>query len=86
MWSRNKKDFSRRFPNVVRALQALPGDTVLDGEIVVVNSDGQPSFSSLQNFGDGAAQILFYAFAAPVLAGADLCGKPLATRREIFAS
>jgi hypothetical protein len=27
--------------------------------------DGQPSFSSLQNFGDGAAAILFYAFEAP---------------------
>ena len=41
-------------------------------------------FSSLQNFGDGAAAILFYAFDAPVLAGADLRSKPLATRREML--
>ena len=76
LWSRNKKDFSRRFPHVARALQALPGETVLDGEIVAMNADGQPSFSSLQNFGDGAAAILFYAFDVPVLAGADLRSKP----------
>jgi hypothetical protein len=46
--------------------------------------DGQPSFGSLQNFGDGAAAILFYAFDAPVLAGADLRSKPLVTRREML--
>jgi DNA ligase D-like protein (predicted ligase) len=84
LWSRNKKDFSRRFSKVARALEALPADTVLDGEIVAVNDDGQPSFSSLQNFADGGAAILFYAFDAPVLAGADLRSKPLATRREML--
>jgi bifunctional non-homologous end joining protein LigD len=55
LWSRNKRDCSRRFPNVARGLEALPVETVLDGEIVAVISDGQPSFSSLQNFGDRAA-------------------------------
>jgi hypothetical protein len=44
---------------------------------------GQPSFGSPQNFGDRAAAILFYAFDAPVLAGADLRRKRLAARREI---
>jgi ATP-dependent DNA ligase len=84
LWSRNKRDFSRRFSTIARALEALPTDTVVDGEIVAVNGDGWPSFSSLQNFGDGAATILFYAFDAPVLAGADLLSKPLATRREML--
>jgi bifunctional non-homologous end joining protein LigD len=84
LWSRNKRDFSRRFPNIAQALGALPVDTVLDGEIVAVNGDGLPSFSSLQNCGDGTAAILFYVFDAPVLAGADLCGKPLATRRKLL--
>ena len=41
LWSRNKRDFSRRFSNVARALEALPVETVLDGEIVAVNSDGR---------------------------------------------
>src|ERR1700724_2231249 len=75
LWSRNKKDFSRRFTNVARALEALPIETVLDGEIVAVNGDGQPSFNSLQNFRGVAAAILFYAFDAPLIAGADLRSK-----------
>ena len=62
----------------------MPVETVLEREILAVNGDGQPSFSSLQNFRDGAAAILFYAFDAPVLAGADLRSKPLATRREML--
>jgi ATP-dependent DNA ligase len=86
LWSRNKRDFSRRFQNVARALEALPVETVIDGEIVAVNGDGQPSFSSLQNFGDGAAAILFYAFDVPVLEGLDLRSKPLATLARCFAS
>src|ERR1700730_3635257 len=45
--SRNNRDFSRRFPNVARSLEALPVDTVLDREIVAVNRDGQLSVSSL---------------------------------------
>src|SRR5580700_3466380 len=36
LWSRNKHDFSRRFVNVARALEALPVEPVLDGEIVAV--------------------------------------------------
>jgi ATP dependent DNA ligase domain len=84
LWLRNKKDFSRRFPEVSRALESLPVETVLDGGIVAVNGDGLPSFNALQNFGDGATAILFYAFDAPVLAGTDLRGKPLATRREML--
>jgi ATP-dependent DNA ligase len=36
-WSRNKKDFSGRFPKVCRALEALPAETVVDGEIVALD-------------------------------------------------
>ena len=49
-WCRNRKDFSRRFRNVGRALEARPNETVLDGEIVAVNGDREPSFGSPQNF------------------------------------
>lgn len=53
---------------------------------MAVNGDGLPSFSSLQNSGHGAAAILFDAFDVPVLAGADLRSKPLATRGEILCA
>src|SRR5580704_14402417 len=49
LWSRNKRDFSRRFREVTRSLEGLPADSVLDGEIVAVSDDGKPSFTALQN-------------------------------------
>jgi bifunctional non-homologous end joining protein LigD len=36
LWSRNQKDFARRFPNVVRGIAELPSDTAIDGEIVAL--------------------------------------------------
>ena len=40
LWSRNKKDLSRRFPNAARALEALPDETVLDGESSLLTAMG----------------------------------------------
>lgn len=82
LWSRNRKDFSRRFRQVHRALEALPEDTVVDGEIVAVDGDGRPSFNHLQNFARASGEVVFYVFDAPVLGGENLCRAPLEERRE----
>src|SRR5689334_223715 len=62
LWSRNHKDFSRRFREVASALLELPSDTVIDGEIVALDQNGKPSFNLLQGFGGEAAMIVLYAF------------------------
>jgi bifunctional non-homologous end joining protein LigD len=50
--SKNGKDFSRKYPQIVQALaRALTMDTVLDGELVAFDDDGRPSFNALQNSG-----------------------------------
>ncbi len=79
LYSRNGKDLSTRFPSVTRALEALPDETLIDGEVVAVDEHGRPSFSSLQNF-DRAP--VFYAFDLPALAGEDLKRRPLDERRK----
>jgi DNA ligase D-like protein (predicted ligase) len=82
--SRNGKNFSERFPTVTRALNRLPDETVIDGEIVAVNEDGVPSFNLLQNFGGVEHTILFYAFDLLLLAGTDLRSRPLEQRRALL--
>jgi bifunctional non-homologous end joining protein LigD len=50
--SRNHNDLSASFPEVVRALRALPLDRVLlDGEVVALDEAGRPSFQRLQQRG-----------------------------------
>src|SRR5438105_12377807 len=61
LWSRNQKDFTRRFPDIVKGIRELPNDTVVDGEIVALDENGKPSFNLLQGFGSAQA-IVLYAF------------------------
>ena len=81
--SRNGKNFSERFPTITRALNRLPDETVIDGEIVAVNEEGLPSFNLLQNSG-AEHTILFYAFDLLILAGTDLRSRPLEQRRALL--
>ena len=39
--SRNDKDFNTRYPAVLKALLAMPDETVIDGEIVALDEFGK---------------------------------------------
>jgi len=45
---RSGEDATPLFPEVVKAVEMLAGDAVLDGEVVVLAPDGAPSFQALQ--------------------------------------
>jgi len=45
LWSRNQKDFTRRFRHVTKAIADLPNDTIIDGEIVALDENSKPSQS-----------------------------------------
>ncbi len=60
--SRNDNDFNARYPQIAKALAALPDETVIDGEIVALDELGKPSFNTLQNYGTAGAPLHFYAF------------------------
>jgi hypothetical protein len=46
--SRNLKDLSHAFPELVQAGHDLPLDTLVDGEIVIADADGRSNFGALQ--------------------------------------
>jgi ATP-dependent DNA ligase len=84
--SRNDKDFSSRYPAIVKALSAMPDGTVIDGEIVALDESGRPNFNVLQNSSSSQTPILYYVFDVMVLAGQDVMPEPLKCRRELLRS
>src|SRR4051812_42183869 len=49
MYSRRGNRLNQRFPGLPDALNFLPANTIVDGEIVALDSAGRPSFATLQN-------------------------------------
>ena len=82
--SRNQRDFAPLFPTLVQALERLPQDTIVDGEIVALKASGQPSFNLLQNHRKDTQTIVFYAFDLLMLSGRNLQHRPLDERRALL--
>ncbi|HSM08595.1 MAG TPA: DNA ligase D [Gemmatimonadota bacterium] len=95
--TRNGNDATRTFPELARALKALPvSDFVLDGEVVQHDPAGRPSFQRLQQRARLRRQIdvkwaslrrptTFYVFDLLGLCGHDLRSRPIEQRKEILA-
>jgi len=81
--SRNDNDFSLRYPGVMKGLAKLPNETVIDGEVIALDTDGKPSFNVLQNHA-ASAPVLYFVFDVMVLAGTDLRRETLETRRDLL--
>jgi ATP-dependent DNA ligase len=83
LWSRNEKDLSRWFPDLVSLAGQLPKATVLDGEIVMPTGTGV-SFIQLQRRLASLGRespVAFIAFDA-LRCDADLRSLPLTQRRQ----
>ena len=85
-WSRNKKDWTEKFPNLSKALKALPPTAaILDGEVVVVDKSGRSSFQKLQqSMKGGAATFVFQIFDLIYLDGYNLTRVPLRERKALL--
>src|SRR5499426_4875320 len=84
LWSRRGNLFTSQFPNIARACERLPADTLLDGEIVAIDKSGRISFNLLQHHRSHAHALLFYAFDVIVCQGKNLMSTPLEKRRTLL--
>lgn len=84
--SRNEKNRTDDFPEVINAVRSIPAETaILDGEIVAIGKDGRPSFQALQQHRKRDVATLFYAFDLLYLNGKDLRDTPLSKRKAALS-
>ena len=87
--TRNGHDWTKRFPAITRAVEALKvRSAVIDGEAVILDERGRSSFAELQADLDrhGSERAVLYAFDLLFLDGEPLWKKPLEERRLALAS
>jgi bifunctional non-homologous end joining protein LigD len=94
--TRNGNDYTAVFPEIARAIKALPIDEcIVDGEVVVMDASGKPSFARLQQRGRLSSTIdikraavelpaTFYAFDLLAFEDFDLRPLPLTTRKALL--
>jgi len=87
LWSRNGKDWTGKFLNVVTAVKSLKvTNAILDGEIVIVDAQGRTSFQALQRaMGKATTSGFAYElFDLIYLDGFNLTQTPLLQRKELL--
>ena len=87
IFTRAGNDWTAKFSKQVKAIARIGLDNAwLDGEAVVLDGNGVPSFQALQNAFDAhrPQDITLYLFDLPYLNGYDLRGVPLEQRRAIL--
>src|SRR6266480_2041189 len=87
VWSRNGKDWTEKFQNVVEAVKSLKATTaILDGEIVIVDAQGRSSFQKLQRARGKATTtgFAYEVFDLIYLDGFSLTQTPLKHRKELL--
>lgn len=84
LFSRRGNNLSNNYPIITRAFSFLPDDTIVDGELVVLDDHGRPSFSSLHKSRFTPDALHFYVFDLLAYQGRDLRKLPLVQRRELL--
>lgn len=83
--SRNGKDLTKKYPQLVKGLNdTVAADTALDGELVAFDDAGLPSFNALQN-ATRETNVVFFAFDVLVSKGKDVKMLALRARKELLS-
>jgi bifunctional non-homologous end joining protein LigD len=86
LYSRRANVLNERFQYIADALKKLPDGTVIDGELVAIDTQGRADFNLLQNFRSAASQIHYFVFDVLIAKGKRVTDLPLSERREMLAN
>jgi bifunctional non-homologous end joining protein LigD len=85
LYSRNLQTFDKRFPALLADLRSIPATALLDGEIVVLDDQGKPSFQLVQNYQrTQSGTLIYYVFDLLYLEGYDVRQLPLIERKKLL--
>ena len=87
LWTRNRKDWTDKFPNVVKALQRLNVQSaILDAEVVAMDSSGRSSFQMLQQaiHKTGGKGLVLEIFDLIYIEGFNIQRTPLLERKRVL--
>jgi bifunctional non-homologous end joining protein LigD len=85
LYSRNGLNFLDKYPVVANELKNIKEDVIIDGEIVVLNDEGQPDFQLLQHYSENQDRpIQYYIFDILKLNSHDTKGLSLLERKELL--
>ncbi len=85
LFSRNGLSLNSKFVKIFNSLKSIDQDVILDGEVVILNSDGLSDFQKLQNYtGEGEDNLVYYVFDLLYLNGHATTSLPLISRKELL--
>ena len=82
LWSRRGNPLTAQFPAIAKACELLPAGTLIAGEIVARDAEGQVSFNTLQRHRSKASDIRLFVFDLLILGGRYMLRDALRQRRE----
>ncbi|HEX3006928.1 MAG TPA: hypothetical protein VHO90_04870 [Bacteroidales bacterium] len=82
IYSNKTQLFNKDFPQIAKDLETLGVDVILDGEIVMLNSEGKPDFNKLVNYRYNThLPVRYYIFDLLSFEGRSLLKTPLIERK-----
>ncbi len=85
LYSRNGLSFIDKYSVIADAVKTINADVVLDGEIVLLDKNGNPSFQKLQSYEDNTdLPLVYYVFDLLFLNKKDIRHLPLLERKELL--
>ena len=87
MVSRNENSFNKQYAPLVKELEKIKDQIILDGEVVIEDKKGISDFQLLQNYiSTGSGVLKYYIFDILFLNGHSLVNIPLRNRKELLTA